>query len=318
MPDTTLVIGAGISGLIVARELSQLGQKVIVLEKSRGLGGRMATKRIGDGVFDQGTQYFTARQPAFQRLIDEWMQAGVAQRWAGSPHRYVGQPSMTGIAKYLATGLDVRREAKVTAVRRKDALWHVDVDQAEPMIATRLVLTSPVPQSLTVLAQGGVTLPAETSAALAQLTYHSCLALLVLLDGPSDVPFEGVAPATGPLRWVADNGKKGVGPSAPAAVTLHARPDFSAQHYADDHAQVAELLLPAAKRWFGSAREISTTLHRWRYSEPTTQHSAPCIWLPELALGFAGDAFGGPKLEGTVVSGLALAQVLTGAGAGKV
>ncbi|MEO7600365.1 MAG: hypothetical protein ABIV50_15635, partial [Opitutus sp.] len=132
------------------------------------------------------------------------------------------------------------------------------------------------------------------------------------------VPLEGIAPLDGPFRWVADNGKKGVGSAMTSALTLHARPDFSSQHYADDQTRVAGLLLPVAKQWFGSARELSTTLHRWRYSEPTTQHSAPCIWLPELSLGFAGDAFGGPKLEGAVLSGRALAQILTGIAPGKV
>jgi NADPH-dependent 2,4-dienoyl-CoA reductase/sulfur reductase-like enzyme len=42
---TVAVIGAGISGLTCARTLADHGVSVTVFEKSRGLGGRMATRR---------------------------------------------------------------------------------------------------------------------------------------------------------------------------------------------------------------------------------------------------------------------------------
>ena len=40
------VIGAGIAGLVCAQQLSQAGYSVVVVEKSRGLGGRLATRRL--------------------------------------------------------------------------------------------------------------------------------------------------------------------------------------------------------------------------------------------------------------------------------
>ena len=51
MNETIAVVGAGISGLLVARALQARGGNVVVLEKSRGLGGRLATKRVGEAVF---------------------------------------------------------------------------------------------------------------------------------------------------------------------------------------------------------------------------------------------------------------------------
>ena len=310
MIESTVVIGAGLSGLLVARQRLSHGEKVLVVEKSRGLGGRMATKRIDEIVLDQGAQFFTARSPAFQAIVDEWVEAGVAARWPGSNHRFVGQPSMTGIAKHLAIGLNVKREAKITAVRRIGGNWEVDVEEQPTITAKRLVMTAPVPQSLSLLAAGGVQLPNADAESLTQLVFHRCLSLLILLDGPSAVPVEGVTASNGPLRWVADNGKKGVGAKSPGAITVHASPDFSATHYMDDDAQVAKLLLPFVRQWFGGSKELSVVLHRWKFSEPVTQYSHPCLWLPELGLGMAGDAFGGPKMEGAALSGLALAEVL--------
>ena len=59
------VVGAGMSGLVVARRLAAFGN-VRVFEKSRGPGGRMLTRYADAFEFDHGAQYFTARSNAFQ------------------------------------------------------------------------------------------------------------------------------------------------------------------------------------------------------------------------------------------------------------
>lgn len=308
---TYAVIGAGISGLLLARRLQADGASVVVLEKSRGYGGRLATKRVGEAVFDQGAQFFTTRDPEFATETDAWR----ASRWVGdwpgaATGRLVGRPAMTAVPKALAEGLDIRREHKVTSANRlPDGSWELVVENQAPIRASRLLLTSPVPQSLTLLAAGGVALPAPVQDSLSKLTYHPCLALLVVLDGPSAVPPEGIAFTTGPLRWMADNVRKGIAQKVPGAVTIHAAPEFSSEHYARSEAEIAALLLPVVAQWLG-APVVSATLHRWKFSEPKTTHAERCVWLPELGLGFAGDAFGGPRVEGAALSGLALAARL--------
>lgn len=299
--------------MIVARELAGRGATVIVLEKSRGLGGRLATKRVGPAVFDQGAQFFTTREgDGFGAELSTWVQAGVATAWNdGAVRRWTGRPSMNGVGKWLARGLDVRRQHKVTAVRRHaSGCWELDVEGEGMLRAERLILSSPVPQSLAVLAAGGVELPAGVARGLGALNYHPCLALLVALDGPSAVPPAGVAPESGPLRWVADNAKKGVSPAENGAITLHASKAFSTEHYGASAEEVAARLVPAATAWFGGAKVSSTTLHRWKFSEPAATYAEPCEWLPEMNLGFCGDALGGPRVGGAARSGLAMAKAL--------
>ena len=310
MSQTTLVVGAGIAGLLLARLLCAAGQPVTVLEKSRGVGGRMATKRVGAAVFDRGAQFFTARTPEFAALVSEWAAQGLIRDWTpGSHPRYVSPNGMTELPKRLAKGLDVRREHRVTAARRTGDRWEVEIENQSVLVGDRLVLAAPVAQSLALLKAGGANLPVAVATDLAGLDYHPCLALLVVLDEPSTVPTEGLTPTDGSIRWLADNTKKGISPGVAAAVTLHARPEFSTAHYSKSASEVAALLLPEARPWL-RGQVISTTPHRWRYSEPRTTHREPCIWLPDLALGFIGDAFGGPKIEGAVTSALALARLL--------
>jgi predicted NAD/FAD-dependent oxidoreductase len=309
MNNTTVIIGAGISGLVLARKLVAAGAAVVVLEKSRGLGGRMATKRVGESVYDQGAQYFTVRDPAFAELVEGWRELGLVKNWADSPHRrLVGAPGMTAVPKALAEGLEILREHKVTAARRHECgCWELDVEGQGIVRAERVLFTCPVPQALAVLKSGEVVLPEPVARELGALQYHPCLALLVTLAGSSAVPAEGVAPADGPVRWIADNVKKGIAQNAPAAVTIHASAEFAEANYGLPEAEVAAKLLPVVEAMLG-APVVATTLHRWKFSEPKTTHRERCVWLPELALGFAGDAFGGPKVEGAVLSGLALAE----------
>lgn len=307
----TLVLGAGISGLLLARRLQAAGHRVVVLEKSRGFGGRLATKRLGEASFDSGAQFITAKTPEFASLVSEWQDAGLLRAWPGSQHRLIGHPSMTAVPKALAANLDVRREHKVVSARRESSgRWTLTLDTGYTFTADRLLLTCPVPQALALLDAGATELPGAERAELAALSYNPCLALLVALDAPSAVPLGGLAPEVGPIRWIADNATKGVSPSPAAAVTIHASPDFSTAHYTAAEAEVTVSLLAAAQPWLGSGSVAATALHRWKFSEARVSHPASCLWLPELQLGFAGDAFGSPKVEGAALSGLALASRL--------
>ena len=53
-----VVIGAGLSGLIAARELLKKGKTVAVLEAKGRIGGRMVNQKVaGDGVINLGGQW---------------------------------------------------------------------------------------------------------------------------------------------------------------------------------------------------------------------------------------------------------------------
>jgi predicted NAD/FAD-dependent oxidoreductase len=307
MKRNIAIIGAGVAGLSAARVLQASGARLVVLEKSRGVGGRMATKRVGEAVFDTGAQFFTAREDGFASEVQRWADAGKADRWPGSEHRWIGRGGMTAVPKLLAEGIDVERERKVTAARHHPSgYWELDIENAGILRAERLVLTAPMPQALALLDAGSVRLPDTIAAELRSVSYRPCLAALLVLDGPSAVPQEGVAPSEGPLRWVADNSQKGL--CRPTAVTLHATPEFSAREYGRPEAEVLEQMIAAAQAWLGSRTVSSATLHRWRYSEPVGSLPKAFSWVPELSLGFAGDAFLGGRVEAAALSGIALGQ----------
>jgi renalase len=311
-----LVIGAGMAGLCAATYAQKAGRKVVVIDKGRGLGGRMATRRISGATFDHGAQFVTARHPRFAALLEEARAAGAATEWckgfSGNPDghpRWRGTPGMTAIARYLALSLEIVQERQVTALRLNGNDWNAEMADGETWSASAVILTAPVPQSLVLLDKGGVTLSAEMMQRLSAIKYERCLAVMAVLNGPSGLPAPGgFAPESGPIAWIADNQLKGV--SVEPAITLHATHEFSIAHWDKDREETARLLLDAAAPWL-SAGVKTAQVHGWRFSKPMQVDAQTCaIISSEPPLILAGDAFCGSRVEGAALSGWASVEAV--------
>ena len=312
-----IVVGGGISGLITATLLQSQGIEVKVLDKGRGIGGRLATRRISysesiEGVFDYGAQYFSVQQPAFQVWVNDWLKHGVIKEWCqgfdevdGKP-RYCGVNGTRGVAKYLAQTLNVCTNTRVVKLNYDDQ-WLVETDNHQKFQSDFLVMTPPVPQSLRLLDDSGITLPPDIKKSLEQVSYHPCIAVLALLEKTSSIPQPGgIAMENKSLVWLGDNYQKGISPQG-YAVTLHATSNFSEENWDNNNKDIAQALFTAASPWLDSP-VIKYQVHRWRYSLPKSLYSQPCLTLPELALTLAGDAFVAPKIEGAVLSGISASE----------
>jgi predicted NAD/FAD-dependent oxidoreductase len=309
------------AGLLAARRLSR-SSDVVVVDKGRGVGGRLATRRIGDATFDHGAQFLTTHTPEFAELVAGWERAGVARPWfrgRSGPDgvidddghtRFRGVPTMNVIAKHLAQGLQLRLGARVVALCPAGAGWRIELEDGTVLAADAVVLTAPVPQALALLAAGAVGLSTADGRALEAIRYEPCLAVLAVLDGASGLDGPGaVTPSAGPVAWMADNASKGV--SRVPAVTIHAAADFSRSHLeASDEVVAGELLRAAGLR----ARPVrgQVQVQRWRFARPETVHPSRYLVADALPpLVFAGDAFGGTKVEGAALSGIAAAERAT-------
>ena len=314
-----IIIGGGITGLIVATILQRQKIKVTVLDKGKGIGGRLATRRVIsqensiEGVFDYGSQYFKVKSSRFQAWVDDWLKNDVIREWSrgfgkedGNP-RYCGVRGTRGIAQYLAKDLDVRTETKAIELSYKKK-WSIKTDNGLEYQGDMLVITSPVPQSLSLLDASLLALPLEIRFALEKIEYHRCIAVLALLEKPSSIPAPGGMSLKDNefLVWLGDNHQKGISPDG-YAITLHATPDFSDDYWDSDDAEIAYKLITAAADYLNSP-VIKYQVHRWRYSLPKTFYNEPCLTLLELPLVMAGDAFVAPTVEGAAISGMAAAK----------
>jgi predicted NAD/FAD-dependent oxidoreductase len=318
--DQILIIGAGLSGLVAARELQNAGHEVRVVDKGRGVGGRMATRRIDDVRFDHGAQFFTTRSDEFQSEVQNWIAAGVAKRWFDgfpSPEnkkpddeysRFCGTQGMTGIAKYLAQGLNVRLNDEIERVQRTKTGWTARSRSGQEYSADKLLLTCPVPQSLALFETSGEVLPTNVRAQLESVSFEPCFAVLVFLKNASKIPAPGALYVENePISWIGDNFQKGI--ATRFAITIHSTGTFAKAHYSEDQDEVGKVLIEAAQEYLGSEVE-SFQVRRWRYAKPENALQVGALHVPELKLSFAGDGLNGAKIEGAFLSGIEAARVL--------
>ena len=319
-----LIVGGGISGLIIATELKRNGIEATILDKGRGIGGRLATRRLKhtsdiEGIFDYGAQHFTISNPKFQAWVDEWIKQGIVEEWSHSfpsviennkGHNstyYRGIASNRSIAKHLAKDLDIHTSTKIINLNWQDSQWLIQAENGAHFTGDILILTAPIPQSLALLDNSEIILAPAVRESLEQVVYHKCIAILALLEKPSQIPEPGGLFLNGnPLAWIASNHKKGISPRG-YAVTLHAGSEFSDVHWETENENIFHQLLNAASPWLNS-NVLEYQVHRWRYSQPRTVYGQPYLALPEPSLILAGDAFVAPNVEGAVLSGLAAAE----------
>jgi renalase len=319
MDTDVIVIGAGLSGLIAAQQIEAANKKVIVLDKGKSVGGRLATQSIQNGLADYGAQFFTVRTAEFQKRVDEWLEEDVVSIWgygwsdgslkrtAGDGHpRYIANKGMNALAKSLALQLKaVQTSITVNSVHWLGDSWRVTDNNNMSLTSRALVLTPPVPQSTELL----VAVPLEESdkQALDRIQYGPCLAGIFVVDGEVYLPEPGaVQDFSRSVYWIADNRAKGISPNE-VIITLHAEDRYSRQHYDAADSEIVAMMSETLQQYMGAGASIKEAqIKRWRYSIPLTSHPQDILKTEGFPLIFAGDAFGGRgRVEGAYLSGLA-------------
>jgi len=309
-----VVVGAGIAGLIAAQSLSKSGHDVVVVDKGRSPGGRIATRRIDDATLDHGAQFFTVRDFLFESHVSEWIASGVVTEWCrgfdtssqnndGYP-RYRGVHGMTDIAKHLAQGLDVRCNTLAFSIARgATSKWQLKIDDGSVLDADAIIVTCPLPQAYALLVTANIELPES----MLRTEYDRTICLLAVLNQSSAVTKPGgLQNPDETFSFIADNAIKGI--SSAVALTMHANPQFSLEHWDTSTDDVQRLLLERASPWIGAVTVITSQIKKWRLATPLTIWPER-YWANDMIV-LAGDAFGGPKIEGAALSGLSAANYL--------
>lgn len=317
-----MVVGAGLAGLMAARTLVDQGARVIVVDKGRSVGGRMATRRIDGGVADHGAQFFTVRDPEFGAFVERWIAEGLVFEWSrgwsdgslavsrdGHP-RYAVRGGMNALTKHLAKGLDARVKVNLVTVKPNNGGWVVEDESGTTQRVRAVLLTPPVPQSLELLS--AVPLTPDDRTMLESIHYSPSLTGLFRLDRVVRLPSPGaIQRPHANIHWIADNHRKGISPGA-VILTAQAGATYSRQLWDRPDEQILGALKVDLLPVLGDAKIIEAQLKRWRYAQPEEIYPQGYFVAADLPapLMFAGDAFGAPRVEGASLSGIAAGRAL--------
>ncbi|UXH42447.1 FAD-dependent oxidoreductase [Rossellomorea vietnamensis] len=303
-----IIIGGGLSGIMAARTLMENGVEVLIVEKSRSVGGRLATRRIGEGKADHGAQFFTVRSPELQEDVEKWLEAGWVKRWFGTPYpRYTSTAGMNALAKQLAGSIPVKLNTRVSSIRDgRDGPLEVELENGERITANHCIVTAPAPQALQLLT--GIA-PPEVST----ISFAPCFVGMFTFDGPSSIPSPGHVDEGLPdgVERVVDHKKKGI--SSTVTVSVYMTGDWSKKHVDMEEDSIIAPIQKVAEGFLEKGSRVTgVQLKKWKYAEAEAVVRTPFVEMGHKGrIVLCGDAFlrendeaGRTRFESAYLSGI--------------
>lgn len=284
------IIGAGVAGLVAARILTDHGIETRVLEKSRGVGGRLATRRQSLAAatgehpatedagrqlqYDHGAQYFTVRDDRFARIVRSWMNAGLVQPWHGrivelssdgeilqtkkGTPRYLGVPDNNAIARHLAADLDVRNSHQICRIEPQGESWNLLREDGTPAGTFGTVLVNTPPGQAAELLRGHSSIAADAGAQ----QMNACWCVMLRTEALDELPVDGAFLNDGPLSWIVREESKPGRPAAfaPPAGSSDEHPTGMTEHKSNSAASApkqtcSNWVLHASPQWSNPRRQ---------------------------------------------------------------
>lgn len=320
------IIGCGMSGLTLAYELKDHAD-VVVFEKSRGVGGRIASRRYKDLSFDHGAQFFTIQTESFYNFLEPLIKNSQIKRWDADfanldgksvikqyqwdknyPH-YVGVPSMNSIAKFLSKDLDIRLQKTVVSLKKED-LWTLYDDQGNDLGTFDWVISTAPPK------QSAEILPKEVSfhKKFEEVKMQGCFSLmLVFPDKSIQKTWDVALVKNSKFSWISWNHTKPGRNAQPSIVALSSN-EWADQNIDRDKNDVKKELCKELSEILNVSIEekaIHSDLHLWRYANlPKQKEANRYLMDSEKQLASCGDWCLHGRIEAAFTSGYELATVL--------
>jgi len=312
------IIGAGIAGLATARDLAAHGIRSVLFEKSRGPGGRCATRRQGQFFWDSGATSVLPRGKSLETvMLNELpttdlvridlpvavhenlrVRAGAPNRGIGP--RYVYQDGINTLAKLLATGLEIRTQVQVTDIQRDGNHFLVQEEWFD-----HVVITCPIPQAALLLWALDVSRP------IANVRYRACISFLLGYEQPlPERPYFAILDPeqTHPLTSLSLESIKA--PGRPSTLVAQMNRNFSRQNYDRPDAELIASVLSYVKELVGPDFEypVATDVMRWKYSQPESFARFEDVNPPGTHVWLASDGLLGARIEDAFETGRRVAS----------
>jgi renalase len=334
------IIGAGLSGLTGAQALQKAGYTVVILEKSRGVGGRVATRRINDSRVDHGARYLEPIGIQTQDLIQALQQQNALKLWPETLYefkenqlkpslnqspKYIAPDGMNSVGKFLAEGLEIWFNRRVIELKiTENKTWSLSLEQThetakdKPLAveAKSVVIAIPAPQALMLLESLESQINSDLLNQVRAVEYDPCMTVMAGYSSKQqsaflnrEIDWKAVTfPEDKILDWVGlDSSKRTL--SQPPIVVIQSTADFAKKHLDTVNLDpVGKQLLQAAATCL--MPELNDPewikVHRWRYAFCPQPLPNSCLTTTiPLPLVCTGDWCSRQQIEGALASGKA-------------
>ena len=316
MSSKLAIIGAGLSGISLAC-LIKKKINVEIFEKSRGVGGRMSTRKASPFIFDHGAQYFKINSKDFMHFISDLLDKNIIKPWSfrqaffngnsleklkivsNKDKYFVGVPNMDSIVKYLSRNLNINLNTKINKIIKKDDNWFLYDENNKAYGEYNWVI---------------LTLPAEQSNAFIsnKISFHNsinnikmkgCFSLMVGMKKPLNLGFEAAYIKNNDISWIALNNSK---PFRNSDCSLIINSSFK---YAETNVETSKMdilnhMLNLTEKITENnlSKPILTTLHQWKYVEAENNPQQDYFIDPNQKIAVCGDWFINSRVEDAFTS----------------
>ena len=315
------IVGAGIAGIAAGRRLHQAGIGVTLFEKSRGVGGRVATRRKDGFTWDIGATSVAMRGRSLDKVILEQLPADdrisvtkpifVHDDLRPQPGdgrspvpRYAYRTGMTKLAKLLAEGLDIRFESPVDHIELRHDKYSLHGEEFD-----RLILTPPIPQT------GLLLWGMDLRRAIAQVRYRTCLSVGLGFAAPlPETSYHALLDPSlrHPLSWLCLESVKVLdhAPTGSSAIIAQLGREFSRLNYETSDDELVRIVCGYLSRLYGPAfaQPAASTVMRWKYAQPESLIDFDTANPEGTPVLIAGDALSGARIEEAYETGLMAAE----------
>ena len=299
-----VILGAGMSAVAFAKNLSNSFQ-VELYEKSRGVGGRLCSKKSHKTRYHLGAQFCTCTDPDFQKLLNN----NNAKKFNGSIYNFskkeeietnqyfVHPDGMQSLIRESSESLNIRTREKCTRVdtQNKIAYFESGLEVSYDILISSL----PFPQAQELL---------EFDESL-NISFDPCIAVGLMMNSAIKTKYSAYQSVNQDISWAASS--KFYNATIDETWVLQFSPETSRAMLDDPENQLEDFASNQFNELFNSNIIIEDShVFKWRYAQCNRLNSEQKFIAFENDVFAIGDWNISPRVESAFLSGRALAKFL--------
>lgn len=288
------------AGATCGRLLAAEGIEATLIDKGRGAGGRLSTRRSPVGRFDHGCPGFTATHPDFLAEVRKWHKEGIVAPWPDpNENQFVGVPGMNDLIKFLLRGLDPLFGVRIAPFRAVATPWPLRTTCCELLLEADWVVSAvPAEQAAELLS---VASPKLANAA-AQVSSRAQWTVMAAWDSPLDIGDDMIAFENGPIA-TAIREKSKPGRAGGERWILTASQAYTDNHLECEKYRIINDLTSYFQLLHKTEKPAFTDAHRWRFAQPIALNPLGSFIDKTAKVAICGDWCLGDSVEAAWLSG---------------